>query len=73
MAKRTKKSGRTLVLCGARHQPAQFMAQTRFVAHIGRENICPHVQDALARARQIYEDFSGVGAEVAHDLAKARL
>ena len=70
---RLKKSGRTLVLCGARHQPAEFMDETRFVTHIGRENIHPHVEAALTRARQIYEDFSGVGAEVAHDLAKARL
>lgn len=70
---RLKRSGRTLILCGARRQPAQFMEQTDFVGHIGRENIHPHVQDALVRARQVYEDFSGVGAEVAHDLAKARM
>jgi sulfate permease, SulP family len=70
---RLKKSGRTLVLCGARHQPAQFMEQTDFIGHIGRENIHPHVQGALDRARRIYENFSGVGEEVAHDLAKARM
>ena len=70
---RLKKSGRTLVLCGARHQPAQFMEQTEFISHIGRENIHPHVQDALDRARQIFEDFSGVGEEVAQDMAKARM
>jgi SulP family sulfate permease len=70
---RLKKSGRTLVLCGARHQPAQFMEQTEFIRHIGRDNIHAHIQDALQRARQIYEDFSGVGAEVAQNLAKARM
>jgi sulfate permease, SulP family len=70
---RLKRSGRTLVLCGARHQPAQFMEQTEFVEHIGRDNIHPHVQDALARARQISENFSGIGEEVAHDLETARL
>jgi len=70
---RLKASGRTLILCGARHQPAQFMAQTEFVHHIGKENIHPHVQAALLRARQIYEDFSGVGEELAHDLATAKM
>ena len=68
-----KKSGRTLVLCGARRQPAMFLEQTEFIEHIGRENIQLHVQDALKRALHIFEDFSGVGEEVAHDLAKARM
>jgi SulP family sulfate permease len=70
---RLKKSGRTLILCGARSQPAQFLDQAEFVDHIGKENIVPHVQEALNRALQVFEDFSGVGAEVARDLAKARL
>lgn len=70
---RLKKSGRTLVLCGARHQPAQFMEQTDFIRHIGRENIHPHVRDALDRARRIYEDFSGVGEEVARDMARTSM
>jgi SulP family sulfate permease len=70
---RLKKSGRTLVLCGARRQPAEFLEQAEFIEHIGKENIQPHVQAALARARRIYEDFSGVGEEVAHDLAHARM
>ncbi len=70
---RLKKSGRTLVLCGARHQPAQFLRQAEFVEHIGRENILPHVQAALARALEIFQDFSGVGAEVARDLSKAKM
>ena len=70
---RLKKSGRTLILCGARSQPAQFLDQTEFVEHIGRENIVPHILEALNRARRIFEDFSGVGEEVARDLAKARM
>jgi SulP family sulfate permease len=70
---RLKKSGRTLILCGARSQPAQFLNQAEFVEHIGKENIVPHVQEALNRAARIFEDFSGVGEEVARDLAKARL
>src|SRR5258706_12499422 len=70
---RCKKSGRTLILCGARRQPALFLAQAEFIEHIGRDNILPNVQDALKRAAHIFEDFSGVGEEMAHDLAKARM
>ena len=70
---RLKKSGRTLILCGARRQPALFLAQTEFIEHIGKDNILPNVQDALKRAAHIFEDFSGVGEEMAHDLANARM
>ncbi len=70
---RLKKSGRSMLLCGARHQPARFLKQAEFVEHIGRENILPHVQAAIQRAQRIYADFAGVGAEVAEDMAKTRL
>jgi SulP family sulfate permease len=70
---RVKKSGRRLLLCGARRQPAEFLRQAEFVEHIGPENICPHVQAALVRARRVYENFAGVGEEVARDLAKAKM
>jgi SulP family sulfate permease len=69
---RLRKSGRTVLLCGARRQPAQFLQQTEFVEHIGKENILPHVEAALKRAGEIYSGFSGVGEEFAQDLAKAR-
>mgnify|MGYP000998743422 CR=1 FL=1 len=70
---RLRKAGRTLLLCGARNQPAQFLEQAEFVQHIGERNILPHVQAALERAREVYEDFSGVGAEVARDLSRSRM
>jgi sulfate permease, SulP family len=70
---RIRKSGRRAILCGARRQPAQFLEQAEFVQHVGRENICAHVADALKRAREVYEDFSGVGEEVARDLSNARM
>jgi sulfate permease, SulP family len=70
---RLRKSGRTLLLCGALSQPAQFLKQAEFVEHIGEANILPHVQAALARAREIYENFSGVGEEFARDLSRTRL
>jgi SulP family sulfate permease len=53
-AKRLHKSGRTLLLCGARHQPAQMLHRADFVQHIGRENILPHVEAALRRAGEIH-------------------
>jgi sulfate permease, SulP family len=50
LSDRLKKSNRTLLLCGARHQPARFLDQAEFVEHVGPENILPHVQAALQRA-----------------------
>jgi SulP family sulfate permease len=46
-------SGRHLVLCGVRDQPAQLMDQAEFHRHIGDANIQPHLAAGLARARQI--------------------
>ncbi|MBP7779492.1 MAG: STAS domain-containing protein [Acidobacteria bacterium] len=66
---RLKKTGRTLILCGARQQPAAFLRQAEFVQHVGAANIAPHVQGALARARDLGAQFSGRGAETAPDLA----
>ena len=53
LSDRLTRSGRTLVLCGARDQPAAFLAQAEFVEHVGRQNIVPHVQAALERAHEI--------------------
>jgi SulP family sulfate permease len=49
-------SGRALLLCGAREQPAQLMKQAEFERHIGALNICPSIQDALTRAAQLHEE-----------------
>jgi SulP family sulfate permease len=43
---------RSLILCGAREQPARLMHQAEFERHVGRENICASVKDALERAEQ---------------------
>ena len=53
LARRLHASGRTLILCGAREQPARFLDQSDFVQRVGAENIVPHVRAALARAQQI--------------------
>jgi sulfate permease, SulP family len=72
-ANRLHKSGRTLLLCGAREQPAELLAGSEFSEHVGRENILPHVQAALARARHIAAAFSGVGPELAAEMGRMSL
>jgi sulfate permease, SulP family len=50
---RLEASGRTLLLCGAREQPAAFLEQAEFIEHVGVNNILPHVEAALRRADEI--------------------
>jgi SulP family sulfate permease len=50
-AERLRTSGRTLLLCGARAQPAELLGSSDFADAVGRENVLPHVHAALARAR----------------------
>lgn len=52
---RVTRSGRDLILCGARQQPARFLHRADFVSVIGEKNITPHVQAALERAREIHD------------------
>jgi len=64
-AKRLKKAGKTLLLCGAREQPAKMLEGSDLLAELGPENNMPHVDAALARARELVGDFAGVGRELA--------
>jgi SulP family sulfate permease len=54
VADRLRASGRTLLLCGAREQPAAVMRQAEFHLHVGDANICPTILDALRRAEELY-------------------
>jgi SulP family sulfate permease len=72
-AERLRESGRTLLLCGARDQPAQLLARTDFVEEIGRENILPNVQAALARARTISVPLNAIAQEVAADMQHMKI
>jgi sulfate permease, SulP family len=54
-AKRLQATGRTLLLCGAREQPAKLIHQAEFEEVIGAANICENVQHALRRAEEIFE------------------
>jgi SulP family sulfate permease len=59
-------SGRALLLCGARQQPAELMKQAEFERHVGAENICASITDALQRADEIYrEKYARLEAQVA--------
>lgn len=55
VAKTLKTSGRTLILCGAREQPGKLIHDAEFEEVVGRDNICDNVQEAVARAQQVYE------------------
>jgi sulfate permease, SulP family len=63
LADRLHESGRELLLCGARRQPAHLMERADFHRHVGAENICPNVGDAIARAAAIHR--AGVRRESA--------
>jgi SulP family sulfate permease len=68
---RLRASGKTLLLCGAREQPYRLLHQAAFLHHVGPENVLPHIEAALARSQEIYDDFEGnlnsQGEETAHD------
>jgi len=55
LADQLQSTGRTLLLCGAREQPAKLMQQAEFERHVGKENICASIAEALERAGQLYE------------------
>ena len=54
LADRLKKSGRTLLLCGALPQPSQMLPRADFVEHVGEDNILPHINAALERAEVVF-------------------
>jgi SulP family sulfate permease len=58
LADRIHASGREMILCGAREQPAQLMQQAEFEQHVGPQNICPNVAEALARAKALYPQIA---------------
>jgi sulfate permease, SulP family len=59
LAERLRATGRTLLLCGARSQPEQLLRQSHFLEYLGEENMLPHVEAALSRAREVHEGRAG--------------
>jgi SulP family sulfate permease len=65
LADRIHESGRQLVLCGARDQPTLRMHEAEFHEHVGAENICRSLAEALERARDLYRDVASQNLSVA--------
>jgi SulP family sulfate permease len=75
LADAVHESGRGLILCGAREQPARLMRQTEFEEHVGAGNISPSISVALERAKVLHQELEqrnlqavGVGAKGANIL-----
>jgi SulP family sulfate permease len=60
VAKQLQASGRVLILCGAREQPAGLIHQAEFEEVVGAQNICDNVQSALRRAAEVHEQLEAV-------------
>ncbi len=54
LADRLKRSGRTLLLCGALPQPRTMLRRSDFVEHVGEDNILPDINAALERAAAVF-------------------
>ena len=61
---RLRKTGRVLLVCGAREQPARMLKQAEFIRHIGKQNILPHVEAALNRAKEVNMALERPGQEI---------
>jgi SulP family sulfate permease len=57
LADAVRESGRGLILCGAREQPARLMHQSEFEGHVGAGNISPSISAALERAQVLYQEI----------------
>jgi sulfate permease, SulP family len=47
-------SGRSLLLCAPRSQPAKIMDRADFHEHIGNQNLCANLDEALQTAQRLY-------------------
>jgi len=68
-AKRLQATGRKLLLCGARKQPAKLIRRSELPDIIGEANICPHVDAALKRAQQVNLELDGEAEDLDRELA----
>jgi sulfate permease, SulP family len=74
LADAVHESGRGLILCGAREQPARLMHQAEFEEHVGAGNICPSFLAALERAKVLHleveqRNLQAVGANSTSNLS----
>lgn len=62
VARALHSTGRTLIVCGAREQPAKLLHEAEFEEVIGKANICDNVQDAVQRAQDVFERMEAKAA-----------
>jgi len=61
-ARSLQATGRTLILCGARQQPAELLHEAEVEDLIGKDNICENVQEAVRRAQDVFERLEAKSA-----------
>lgn len=57
--RRLTAEGHQVIFCGAREQPANFLTRSGFEKHVGAENVCSCVAEAMERAKQLLPAHSG--------------
>ncbi len=70
LADAVHESGRGLILCGAREQPARLMHQSEFEEHVGPGNISPSISVALERAKILYQEIERRNLEAVGESAR---
>jgi sulfate permease, SulP family len=55
VARQLNASGRTLILCGTREQPAKLIRGSELEMMIGSDSLCENLQHALRRAEEVFE------------------
>lgn len=63
LCRRLRIKGKHVLLSGPHTQPYMVMEKAGLIDWLGRENVCPNIEDALARARQIL----GLPPEISRD------
>lgn len=63
VADQLTKSGRAMLVCGARPQPEELMREAGFDRHVGARNICTNISEALRRAEEIHMAASPLPAK----------
>ncbi|MEZ0327452.1 MAG: SulP family inorganic anion transporter [Fimbriimonas sp.] len=53
LADRLHSTGRELIVCGMRTQPLKLIRQGEFDSHLGHKNICPTLESAITRAKEV--------------------
>jgi sulfate permease, SulP family len=66
LADQLHQSGRSMLICGARPQPAALMKEAEFDRHVPPENTCANISEALKRAEEIYRGTDARAPEGVH-------